>query len=156
MDDRRKKANSSKSEKPDLSVKNLIEAVGKNKGNIAGAAKSLNCERTVIYRMISKNPDLKGLINKIREDILDEAEISLLERIREGNITSIIFALKTLGKSRGYSSSGDKKPPKMDCISEAALKKLTDEQLTHLEKLIKKGKDPSNYLIKAGIDAAID
>jgi hypothetical protein len=145
-----------KTAKPALSVENVLDAVGKNKGNIAGAAKSLNCDRTAIYRIISKHPDLKDLIEKIREDILDEAEISLLERIKEGNITSIIFALKTLGKSRGYSSSGENKHKKMESISESALKKLTDEQLAHLEKLIKKGKDPGDFLIKAGIDVTAD
>lgn len=156
MEAKTKRVSAGKPEKAVLSVENILEAVGKNKGNIAGAAKTLNCERAAIYRMITKHPELKNLINKIREEIVDEAEISLFERIHEGNITSIIFALKTLGKSRGYASGADAEAKKIDHISEAALKKLTDEQLAHLEKLLKNGKDPSSFLIKAGIDAAAD
>lgn len=156
MDTKTRQTKTEKPVKTGLTVKNIIDAVGKNGGNIAGAAKSLHCERAAIYRMISKHPELKDLINIIREDILNEAEISLLDRIREGNITSIIFALKTLGKSRGYASAGEKKSDNLKYINETALKKLTDEQLAHLEKLIKSGKDPGNFLIRVGINVTSD
>ena len=156
MDDKANKQKSTKSVYTGLSVNKVIDELGKNGGNIAATAKALKCERAHIYRMISRHPDLKDLINIIREDILDEAEISLLDRIQEGNITSIIFALKTLGKSRGYSAAGDNKRKKMEYINEAALKTLTDEQLAHLEKLIKSGKDPNDFLINAGINVTSD
>ncbi len=156
MDNETKKVKNSKPQHISLSVNKVIDELGKNGGNIAATAKNLKCERAHIYRMISKHPDLKDLINIIRDDILDEAEISLLERIQEGNITSIIFALKTLGKSRGYSVAGEKKQKKMEYINEKALKALTNEQLSHLEKLIKSGKDPGDFLINAGINVTPD
>ena len=37
-----------------------------------------------------------------RESLLDLAEGSLFDQVRKGNITAIIFTLKTIGKHRGY------------------------------------------------------
>ena len=42
-----------------------------------------------------------------RESALDEAESELMKLIRAGNLTAIIFFLKTQGKSRGYSERSD-------------------------------------------------
>ena len=50
---------------------------------------------------------LKEVLSDAREDALDLAESKLMEAIRNGNLTAIIFFLKTRGKSRGYSERGD-------------------------------------------------
>ena len=45
---------------------------------------------------------IKETIDALNEETLDYAESKLLQSIRDGNVTSIIFYLKTKGKKRGY------------------------------------------------------
>jgi hypothetical protein len=45
---------------------------------------------------------LRDAQTQAREALLDLAESQLYKKIEEGDLTSIIFALKTIGKSRGY------------------------------------------------------
>ena len=56
---------------------------------------------------MERYPPLKEVLSDAREDALDLAESKLMEAIRNGNLTAIIFFLKTRGKSRGYSERGD-------------------------------------------------
>ena len=142
--------------RPVVPLKKVIKAVNENNGNISVTAKTLGCERKCIYRMMENNPELKGIIAKAREVILDEAEKSLLKSIQDGNVTSIIFALKTLGRSRGYVLNGYKPHELAAKINQSVLKKLTDEQLSELENLLKKKKDLSSFLRDIGLDAASD
>ena len=137
-----------------ISLNLVINAINRNNGNITLTAKSLSCEKHVIYKMMETHPELREIISKARETIVDEAEESLLRNIKEGNIPSIIFALKTLGKSRGYNTTASKLPNWAAVLKEANLKKLTDEQLALLEKAIKKGKDPTGILIELWANAA--
>ena len=132
----------------------VIDAVNRSSGNITGAAKRLKCERGRIYKMIEEHPILKEVIARARETIVDQAEESLLKNIKGGNVTSIIFVLKTLGRSRGYVLNGYKQNELASRISQAVLKKLTDEQLAELEKLLKKKKNLSAFLEEIGVDAA--
>ena len=52
--------------------------------------------------VVERYPDLKDVLVEAREGALDLAESKLIKLIKEGNLTAIIFFLKTQGKHRGY------------------------------------------------------
>lgn len=68
-------------------------------------AKSLGCSITTVTNYIKRHDDLAELYNSQRETIVDLAENQLTKEIQKGNTACIIFALKTLGKDRGYSEN---------------------------------------------------
>ncbi len=47
-------------------------------------------------------PSVKNAVDEARECVTDLAESQLYKKIAEGDLTAIIFYLKTRGKARGY------------------------------------------------------
>jgi hypothetical protein len=78
------------------------DAIREKHGNISAAARYLGCSRNTIARYIDRYPTLKSVYEEERETLIDFAENQLFKQVQEGNITAIIFTLKTIGKSRGY------------------------------------------------------
>ena len=85
--------------KPDTSV--IESSIVKAFGNLSTAAKSLQVERATHYRWIEQE-GLEDAVQEGRNRRLDFAESMLDKGMQEGNMTAIIFYLKTQGKSRGY------------------------------------------------------
>lgn len=81
----------------------VARAVTSNDGNISRAAAMLNCSRSTVYKIIQENTELEQIVQDARETIVDLAESALRGEIEAGNITAIIFVLKTVGRTRGYS-----------------------------------------------------
>ena len=69
---------------------------------MSAAARFLNCSRNTISRYIDTYPTVKAVYEEERETLIDFAENQLFKQVQDGNITAIIFTLKTIGKSRGY------------------------------------------------------
>ena len=80
----------------------MIEALREKHGNLSAAARFLNCSRNTISRYIDTYPTVKAVADEERETLIDFAENQLFKQVQEGNITAIIFTLKTIGKHRGY------------------------------------------------------
>ena len=80
----------------------MIEALREKHGNLSAAARFLNCSRNTIARYIDTYPTVKAVADEERETLIDFAENQLFQQVKEGNITAIIFTLKTIGKHRGY------------------------------------------------------
>ena len=80
----------------------IIEALREKHGNMAAAARFLNCSRNTISRYIDQYPTVKVVADEERETLIDFAENQLFKQVQDGNITAIIFTLKTIGKYRGY------------------------------------------------------
>lgn len=78
-----------------------MKAIVNAKGNITTAAKSLGVTRKTVYSWITEY-DISDSIEEGRNTRLDLAESQLDKLIEEGNVTAIIFFLKTQGKERGY------------------------------------------------------
>ena len=79
-------------------------------GFITSAARRLGCNPKTVYRYIERFPPLKGVLAEARENALDIAESKLMKAIDEGNVTAIIFFLKTQGRSRDYSECQGVRP----------------------------------------------
>jgi predicted transcriptional regulator len=84
------------------SAEQVIEAVRRNRGILTLVAKDLGCTRQTVHSYVKRYPTIAQAVEDERESLLDLAEGSLFEQVRKGNITAIIFTLKTLGKHRGY------------------------------------------------------
>lgn len=125
------------------------------KGNVEVTTEGTipSCRKQCIYKMMADKSQLEDIITVAREMIVREAENSLLKNIQKGNVTSIIFALKTLGRSKGYVINGYKPDELAAKINRAVLKRLTDEQLDELEKLLKQKKDLATFIKEIGLDA---
>lgn len=77
----------------------------KKAGNVHSTCLSLHIDRTTFNKWREKYPKLAKMLNDVDESLIDFSESKLLEQINDGNLTAIIFHLKTKGKKRGYVES---------------------------------------------------
>ncbi len=80
----------------------IIDALREKHGNLSAAARFLGCDRHTVARYINLYPSVKSVADEERETLIDFAENQLFKQVQDGNITAIIFTLKTIGKHRGY------------------------------------------------------
>lgn len=80
----------------------VAEAITETLGFITYTAKRLNCSRNTVYKYIDEYETCKQAMQDARAGFLDLAELTLYNKVKSGDITATIFALKTLGKERGY------------------------------------------------------
>ena len=88
--------------KPRFTVRRVADALRHTAGIKTAAAELLGCDRSTITRYINRHPKLQVLEAEIADRTVDLAEDKLLQAIEQGNMTAIIFYLKTKGKHRGY------------------------------------------------------
>lgn len=81
--------------------KALLEALEKSLGVVTTACKIVGISRVTYYEYL-KDPEFKAQVDDIENIALDFAESQLHKQIRDGNVSSTIFYLKTKGKNRGY------------------------------------------------------
>jgi hypothetical protein len=74
----------------------------KKGGNVSATCTALGMDRKTFYNRKEKNKALRDKINETDESLIDFAESKLMEHINDGDVTSLIFFLKTKGKKRGY------------------------------------------------------
>lgn len=85
-----------------ITAKQIEHAIRQTSGNLSQAAKALGVSRSTINRRVSQSAALKQITEDVREELVDIAESALRREVVSGNITAIIFTLKTQGKRRGY------------------------------------------------------
>ncbi|SFG56384.1 hypothetical protein [Prevotella sp. KH2C16] len=85
-----------------VSIEKMAEIYKKKGCNITAACAALNITRQTFYNRKAKSKKLQELISEADESLLDFAESKLVEHINDGDVTSLIFFLKTKGKKRGY------------------------------------------------------
>ena len=80
------------------------EAYKKAFGNVTQSCNAIGIDRSTYYDWIKKDSKFKKKIEELEpeERFMDFLESKLVERINKGDTTSIIFALKTKAKKRGY------------------------------------------------------
>ena len=85
-----------------ITAQQAINAIKDSRGFVTTIAKRLGCTRGNVYALMHKYPTIKAAIEEEREGLKDFVEGKLFEQINEGNMTGIIFFLKTQAKDRGY------------------------------------------------------
>jgi len=80
----------------------MYEALRSQLGIVTTAAEQAGIGRTIHYKWLKIDENYKQWIEELPEITLDFTENALLKQIKNGNITAIIFYLKTKGKHRGY------------------------------------------------------
>lgn len=85
-----------------LTAEQIKHALEGASGNISYAAKSLGVSRSTLYRRIDASPALKVVLADSREELKDIAESALKRAVIAGEGWAVCFALKTVGRDRGY------------------------------------------------------
>ena len=85
-----------------ITAKKAIQAIQGSGGFVTTVAQRLECSRQYVYTLMNKYATVREALEDEREKIKDMAEGELLKQIRGGNMTAIIFYLKTQGKHLGY------------------------------------------------------
>ena len=88
----------------DIKKKAFVDAYKKTYGNISKACEIVGINRGTFYNWEKNNKAFKKAIEDVEpeEEFLDFVEDALTKKIKSGDTTAIIFALKTKGKNRGY------------------------------------------------------
>lgn len=66
------------------------------------AQKYGSCAPNTVKNYIRRSPRLQAIEEEITDQTLDLAETKLVQKINDGNMTAIIFYLKTKGRHRGW------------------------------------------------------
>ncbi|MBQ3948942.1 MAG: hypothetical protein II661_00565 [Bacteroidales bacterium] len=82
--------------------KAFVEAYRMNMGNATKASEAIGINRRTFSRWYKADSDFAALVDEIKEEQIDLAESELRKLVKSGNITAVIFTLKTIGKERGY------------------------------------------------------
>ena len=85
-----------------MNAKEIEKAIHDKRGNVSAVARHFGVTRKTLYKRINKSPKLQEALVEARNTMLDNAETTLYDEAINGNITALIFFLKTQGKSRGY------------------------------------------------------
>jgi len=88
--------------KPEIPKKKMIEALHRARGNMSVAGQLLGCTRQAVFLRAKVDKDIWEAHEEGREIMLDMAEGKLMTAIQDGDMTGIIFTLKTQGKHRGW------------------------------------------------------
>lgn len=94
-----------------VSDEQLAEAIIQSYGAVTVAARSLGITPRAIYHRCEQNPELRSAILEAREGLCDLAQLKLVEMIHAGDAAAVIFALKCLGKGRGFIERPTDTPP---------------------------------------------
>jgi len=90
------------SKKREQTAKRIIKALEKAHGLVGLAADFAGIHRNTVSKYIREFPSVAEAVEDARERLYDTVESKLYERIEAGDLTAIIFFLKTRCKHRGY------------------------------------------------------
>jgi hypothetical protein len=85
-----------------LNAEEVANMFKQTNGNMAAAARGLGVARVSLWSFVQKRPKLQELLSDLRESFKDNAESALYSAVLAGELTAIIFYLKTQAKDRGY------------------------------------------------------
>lgn len=122
----------------------FLEALKESEGVLQGACDAIGISRKTALRWRKADPDFNQDVVDIMKDYqIDLVESKLMERIKAGDTTAIIFYLKTKGKNRGYSEKAVPDEPVKTVPAE-----VRKEQAKATQKRIRAKKDYITKLLK--------
>lgn len=80
----------------------VIDALKEAKGMVYIAARKLKCAPNTVYSYARRYSTVQDAINEERGHFVDTCELALNRAVLAGEGWAVCFALKTLGKERGY------------------------------------------------------
>jgi len=80
----------------------ILGALRETQGAPYLAAERLGCHANTIYYRAKQNPEIWETVYKFRGRMIDTAELQLLSAVQRGEPWAVQFALRTIGKDRGY------------------------------------------------------
>lgn len=80
----------------------IVAALDKHKGMVYLAAEALGCSHQTVYNYAKRYKTVQEAIDRNRGHVLDMAELALYNAILSGEHWAVTFALKTIGRARGY------------------------------------------------------
>lgn len=83
-------------------VRQIVKAVTACRGMVYKAAEMLGVTPVTIYKYAKRFPEVQEAISNARGGVLDTTELKLFDAIERGDAWAIAFALRTIGKHRGY------------------------------------------------------
>jgi aspartate ammonia-lyase len=86
----------------DNNKKRMLDALERSLGIVTSACKAVGISRQTHYNWMNDDEEYNASVKSIEDIALDFAESQLHKQIRDGEVSSTIFFLKTKGKRRGY------------------------------------------------------
>ena len=80
----------------------FLDAIVSSLGVVHTACKIVGIGRTTYYSWMETDAEFKAAVEDVDNITLDFAEAELFKQMKAGNVTALIFYLKTKGKKRGY------------------------------------------------------
>lgn len=80
----------------------IIDALKQTQGMVFLAADVVGCNADTIYERAKVSPAVAGCLRHQRGRVVDAAELVLMNAIHDKQGWAVQFALRTLGKDRGY------------------------------------------------------
>ncbi len=121
----------------------LLAALRDSMGIIATACEAVGISRETYRNWKNKDPEFRQRAEDIEEDQIDVVESKLLEAVKRGDLTAIIFYMKTKGKKRGYSEKAQPTPPQPATKEQPTLQAGQDSK-----KIAMKVKNKKAYIVK--------
>jgi predicted signal transduction protein with EAL and GGDEF domain len=109
-----------------LSDEIYIQAIQNHNGNVTRAANELGITRQAVYDRARQSARVQIALDDARENMLDEAESALLKAVKSGEGWAVCFALKTVGKSRGYVERTEHKIMDVSKLSDDELRAIVE------------------------------
>lgn len=122
----------------------MIEAIKGSGGLVSVVARRLGCSRATVYRYCDRYPSVREALEDEREVLLDAAEKGLFDAVEGGELDAIMFALRTLGKYRGYHfrvDVGRILEDEVELIVEALRRRLVPDEFARAAKIIAETRD---------------
>jgi hypothetical protein len=133
-----KKTNSAKAEIKELSAKakklrqcNFIKVLIENNFNISRACKAADVPRRTFYDWRHDDQEFAEQIDEAFEARIDEWEACLHKNIKAGSDACVIFALKTLGKARGWVERETSNSKVIEILSRALKDEITTREAAY-------------------------